>query len=240
MANLTINLGSKTTWKRGCLWTLGLLTSGGLCLAAILWFTSYQQGRELRNSQENRRSAKKIRLGDDIKTVRIRLGVPDTAIADVTTIDGQKITAWFYRNDATNIFNNPNLILFYPAKDTKVVRSIFFGPLLEGFLPWVPEDGLTPNAYSNADNVVQQFTAALGRPCAETLSDDSTSVWYYFRLSSRELAADSIYQRKTATEDKHFPFRVLQIDLKGGKKVSLHGWSETEAGKSLCTANPKP
>ena len=207
--------------KKGCAWiSATLLSLIGLVLAAVL-IKGHVESRARITRLRDERSRVKVRVGDDTKTVRLRLGIPDT-IVDVRS---DTSTLWFYRTTAESnqTFLDPNVISFSSRNGRLTVDAVIF-TLNRARIPWTPEDELTPTEYDNADDVLALFSKALGPPCHMFWSDDSTMVYYRFRISQAELAEDSMYRRLVSQRSAEEPIRALNLSLRAGKKVDSHGW----------------
>lgn len=228
MSRLILDLGAKATWKKGCLWTFALVALVAIGLVVVWKSALYRASSEQRATELARRNSKKIRLGDDVQTVRLRLGIPDTITRDTNR------TVWLYRASTVSTDSQFNVVVFDGPTGTQSAYAIYMSPTLPTL--WVPEDGLTPTEFTDADEAVESFEKVLGAPCFLSYEEDSTAVRYLFRLSRAELAQDSVYQRLATTDAARFPFRFLRIGLRNGKKVWDHGWAMTKRGRAACSS----
>jgi hypothetical protein len=219
--------GPLRSWKRGCLW-------GAICVIAVLLFSVVAISVKNRNDQQaesarlrSQRSRVKIHIGDDPRTVRLRLGVPDTIITNAPDSN----SFWFFGGSLgpAGSTGGPTVVSFSSRKGNLLVTSIFFG-MDPSKHPWTPEDLLAPYSFEKVDDVLDSFSKVLGQPCRTIWDDDSTFVRYLFRLSKAELAEDSIYRRSVEEMAPDYPYRSLRVDLRGGKKVMNHGWTVTRRG----------
>jgi hypothetical protein len=223
-------------WQRGLLWGGAVIGAIVVALIGLVMLQSHRADQDALANERATRARRKVHLGDDPKTVRLRLGIPDTSVSEPT----DSAMVWFYKTstDPKGVFDDPNVIAFSTVGGAPIVKTIFFSakPFKE---PWVPEDSLLPNQYSDADQVLDDFRKRLGEPCDIRWYNDSTSVFYAFRLSTAEKDEDSVYLRASASSSAQQPYRFVEVNLRSGKRVTYHGWTKSKEASSCASKQPR-
>ncbi len=191
--------------KKLLIWSGGTVVLLLLLGVAALVITGRRDQQERKERQKSVRERTKVHVGDDPLTVRVRLGVPAETYGD----KGDSV--WTYLdNTGGELLGNVIFIGGHVEAIRLATRNW-----------WIAEDGLFAAPYSDLNRTLDDFEEVLGVPCDTSITE--TSLVYSYRLSSQELAEDSIYRRWNRGDSSKVT-RTLEVDLRKGKKVVSHGW----------------
>jgi hypothetical protein len=198
----------------------GAVIGLAIVVAIVYAYFSWKSGRDSQTRINEERSRKQVLIGEDTLSVKLKLGLPGRSEVTENSI------WWIYPTaDKKDV---AIALQFFSFNDSTLLAVI---QLVPGNENWIPKDGLTFTAYTDADVAADKFKKIYGAPCDTVIRDKSVKYVYALeRTDEQHVAGKKLFRKSDIV-------RVLNVSLEqGGKNVLSHGWQATLGEGTSCQA----